>query len=93
MGDDAERCPHCGGATLTRLVSRFALARGEQERIERLADEAALAGVDENDPKSMARFMRSMGRELGEEAGPEFEQALEEMEQGGSEGAEDGATE
>jgi len=91
MGDDAERCPHCGGATLTRLVSRFAFARGDEARFDRLADDAALAGVDENDPKSVARFMKRMGKELGEDAGPEFEQAVEEMEQGGAEGAEDSA--
>ncbi|MGP8243841.1 MAG: hypothetical protein ACLQVN_04890 [Bryobacteraceae bacterium] len=53
--------------------------------MERLADDAALAGVDENDPKGMARFPRRMGTDLGEEGGPEFEQAVEEMEHGGAE--------
>ncbi len=83
MGQEAERCPRCGGVRLRRLVSRFALARSEEERLERLAEDPALAGVDENDPKSVARFMRRMGQELGEDAGEDFEQAIEEIERGG----------
>ena len=82
MGEEAEQCPRCGSPRLLRLYSRFALARSEEDRLERLADDAALAGIDENDPKSVARFMRRMGRELGEDAGDEFEQALEELERG-----------
>ena len=78
-----------------RLVSRFAMTRSEEDRLERLASEAELAGVDENDPKTMARFMKKMGQELGEDAGPEFEQAMEELERGetgdGEEGAETSA--
>jgi putative FmdB family regulatory protein len=67
-GQEAESCPRCGSARLTRLVSRFALMRGEQARIKRMAGDAALSGVDEQDPKSMARWMRRMGQELGETA-------------------------
>jgi putative FmdB family regulatory protein len=88
MGEDATSCPLCGAATLTRLVSRFALARGDEARFERLADDAALAGVDENDPKSVARFMKRMGQEMGEDAGPELEQAMEELEPGRGEAEE-----
>jgi putative FmdB family regulatory protein len=84
MGQDAERCPSCGSQRLVRLVSRFALVRGEEGRMERLADDATLADVDENDPRTMARLMKRMGQELGEDAGPEFQQAVEEMERGGA---------
>ncbi|MBI4875024.1 MAG: zinc ribbon domain-containing protein [Acidobacteria bacterium] len=89
MGEEAESCPHCGGRRLERLVSRFALARSDESRLEHLTGDAALAGVDENDPKSVARFMKRMGQDLGEDAGPEFEQAIEEMEHGGPEAGED----
>ncbi len=82
MGQEAEACPRCGGRRLVRLVSRFALARSEEARLERLADDAELAGLDENDPRSVARFMKRMGQELGEEAGEDFEQAMEELESG-----------
>jgi putative FmdB family regulatory protein len=82
MGEEAEQCPRCGSPRLLRLYSRFALARSEEDRLERLVDEAELAGIDENDPKSVARWMRRMGEELGEDGG-ELEEALEEIERGG----------
>ena len=85
VGEEADRCPRCGGVRLVRLYSRFALAHSEESRLERLTDSAALAGLDENDPKSVARLMRRMGSELGEDASPEFEQALQELEQAGPE--------
>ncbi len=73
------RCRKCGSANLERLYSRFASPKSEEARLESLADPSALGDVDENDPKSVARFMKRMGREMGEEFGGEdFEQALEE---------------
>jgi hypothetical protein len=33
--------------------------------------------VDENDPKSMARFMKKMGQEMGEDVGDDVEAAME----------------
>ncbi len=84
-------CPQCGSPRLVRLFSRFAFGRSDETRMERLADDTSLAGVDESDPKSMARWMRRMGQELGEEAGEDFEQAMEEMETG-SESAEEASS-
>ena len=77
------QCEHCGGRRLTRLMSRFATIRSEDARIDDLADPSSLAGVDENDPKSMARWMRKMGHELGEDAGDDFDEMVDEMEAGG----------
>jgi len=82
MGEEADRCPRCGSPHLVRLYSRFSLARSDGDRLDRLADDAAFAGVDESDPRSVARFMRRMGQELGEEAGEDFQQGIEEMESG-----------
>jgi putative FmdB family regulatory protein len=79
------RCSSCGGADLDRLWSRFATVKSEDARLDALADPSALAGVDENDPRSVARFMKRMGQEMGEELGDDFEAALdEEMAGGGS---------
>ena len=78
-----ERCDHCGSTSLTRLLSRFATARSEESRLDSLADPSSLAGLDENDPRSMARWMRKMGREMGEEFGGEdFDEMVDEMESG-----------
>ena len=76
-------CDRCGSRKLTRLMSRFALVRSEESRIDDLSDPSSLSGVDENDPKSMARWMRKMGKELGEDAGEDFDQMVDELEAGG----------
>ena len=55
-------CEHCGSRDLTRLLSRFAMVRSDDARMDDLTSDAALDGVDESDPKSMARWMRKMGR-------------------------------
>jgi putative FmdB family regulatory protein len=85
------KCRHCGGPNLVKLVSRVAVLRSEESRLESLADPAALSGLDENDPQSVARWMKKMGREMGEDAGEDFDQevdqAMEEAEGGGGEGA------
>jgi putative FmdB family regulatory protein len=83
-------CEHCGSRELTRLMSRFATPRSEDSRLDDLADPASMAGLDENDPKSMARWMRKMGKELGEDAGDDFDEMVDEMEAGGPEGDDGG---
>src|SRR3989449_9351206 len=76
-------CPRCGGSALSRLMSRFATVKSEEARLDALSDPSSLSGLDENDPKSMARWMRKMGKELGEEfSGEDFDQVVEEMEAG-----------
>ena len=82
-------CEHCGGRDLTRLMSRFAMLRSDDDRLDALGDDAT--GLDENDPKSVARWMRSMGKELGEDGGDDFEQMVDEIEAdpGAATGSED----
>ena len=82
------QCDRCGGRELVRLMSRFALVRSEDSRLDDLADPSSLGGLDENDPKSMARWMRKMGKELGEDGGDDFDEMVDELEAGGD--AEDG---
>lgn len=76
-------CPRCGGRTLTRLVSRVSVVKSEESRLETLSDPTSLMGdLDENDPKSVARWMRRMSKESGEELGPEFDEAVGRIESG-----------
>ncbi|HEU4368391.1 MAG TPA: zinc ribbon domain-containing protein [Methylomirabilota bacterium] len=83
----APACPRCGGANLTRLMSRFATVKSEDARMESLADSAAGGDLDENDPGSVARFMKKMGREFGDDLGDDFESAVDEaMSEGEAEG-------
>ncbi|MDF2459058.1 MAG: putative Regulatory protein FmdB family [Nitrospira sp.] len=66
-------CSHCQSPRLERLMSRFASPKSEEARMESLADDSALAGLDENDPGSMERMMKRMGDEMGEEVGNDLE--------------------
>jgi len=78
-------CPNCGGAHLTRLVSRVATIKSEDARLEAMSDPANFGDVDENDPKSVAKFMRKMGDQMGgEDLGPEFGEMVDRLESGES---------
>jgi len=72
------RCPRCGGTALTRVMSRFATPKSEDARLESLADDSSLGDLDENNPGSVARFMKKMGREFGDELGDDFDEAVDE---------------
>jgi hypothetical protein len=78
---------------MTRLISRVARIRSEESRLESLADPSKLGGLDENDPASMARWMKRMGKEMGEDLGEDvdsmIDQAMEEEMTG--KGAESGS--
>src|SRR3989442_14889068 len=79
------RCPACGGRHLPRLISRTAQVLSEDTRLGRLSDSADLSDVDENDPKSMARWAKKMGQEMGgDELGEDFDQVVDEMGDGES---------
>ena len=88
---DEVRCAHCGSVDLVKLVSRFATVKSEADRLDSLADPASFGDIDENDPSSVARWMKKMGREMGEDFGDELDQAMEE-ESGGGGGDEPGGT-
>jgi putative FmdB family regulatory protein len=72
-------CKRCGGQELARVLSRVNVRLSEETRLERLADPARLGGLDENDPKGMARFMKEMAAATGEDLGAEeIDQMMEE---------------
>jgi len=79
------RCPACGSRAARRLLSRFAMPRSEESRLESLADPSHFGDVDESDPKSVARWMRRARDEMGEEGGgDDFDAAIDEIERGGT---------
>jgi putative FmdB family regulatory protein len=90
-------CPKCSGSTLHRLPSSFAISKGRKEepagpampdvdesRLERamesLASEAE--GMNEDDPRQAAHFMRRMFEAAGLPVGGGMEQALKRLEAG-----------
>ncbi len=79
-------CSHCGGRNMTKLVSRVAIKKSDES----LADPSSLAGLDEKDPKSIARWMKKMGKEMGEDMGEGYEQEIDQaVEEAGHDGESD----
>jgi len=89
------RCEHCGSANIARLVSKVAFLKSEESRLDDL-DESSFGDVDENDPKSIARWARKMGEQLGDDAGDDFKDMVDQLEagempdDGGIDGGDDG---
>lgn len=75
-------CAHCGSEKMKRLVSLFAVVRSEDSRLDEMDDPSAFGDLDENDPRSVAKWARKMGAEMGEELGPEFNEMVDRMEAG-----------
>ena len=77
-------CPSCGAHSFQRLISRVAVIRSEEAHMEDLTDPSSLAGLDEDDPKSIARWMRKMSKQVGEEMPAEFDEVIDRLEAGQS---------
>jgi len=92
-----EICKHCSSESIQRVPSRVRVRLSEETRMERLADPSRFGGLDENDPKSMARFMKTMTREMGDDLGEDMdvdalmEEAMEEESKGGGSPEESGS--
>jgi putative FmdB family regulatory protein len=89
---EVPRCPRCGSAEMSRLMSRFATPKSEDARLEAAADPSQYGDLDENDPQAVARMVKRMGDEMGEDLGDDLGEAMGEAmdeasdEPGGSEG-------
>ncbi len=76
-GRPSPRCPRCDSAELTRLMSRFATVKSEDARLDSFADPAQYGDLNENDPQSVARFVKRMGAEMGEDLGEDLDAAMD----------------
>ncbi|MBE2222884.1 MAG: zinc ribbon domain-containing protein [Anaerolineae bacterium] len=77
-------CTYCESKNLTRRIGRIVVAKSEDARMDTLMDDSALAGLDEEDPRSLGKFMRKMSREMGEDMGDEFNEVVDRLEKGES---------
>ena len=83
-------CKYCKSPELEQNYSRFASPKSEDQRLESMADPSSFSGLDENDPGSVARWMKKMGKEMGEDFGEDIDQMADAAAQepaGGGEGA------
>lgn len=89
-------CPKCGKSELERRVSFFAVSKGrkeepvegmpdmDEEKMEKamIAMAGEMEGLDENDPRQMARFMRKFSDLTGMNLGSGAEEAMRRLEAG-----------
>lgn len=94
--DRRPSCPKCGKQELNRQVSLFAYSKGrteeplegmpnlDDEKMERamMALAGDMEGIDENDPRAMATFMRKFSDLTGMNLGSGFEEAMRRLESG-----------
>ncbi len=94
--DKRPTCPRCGRPDLERRVSPFAVSSGrtdepmegmpdlDEDKMERVMESLAgeMEGVDENDPRQVARIMRSFSEATGMDLGPEAGEAIRRLEAG-----------
>lgn len=81
----ASACPECAGARLRRLMSRLRVLRSEENRIESMAEDASLlSGLEQEDPRALAHFMRKMSDETGEPLDEEMTEVVDRLESGES---------
>jgi putative FmdB family regulatory protein len=75
-GGSDPRCPTCGSEVLQKLISRFAVARSEDDLMDDLADPSKIGDME--DPRQMVQWMKRMGKEMGEDLGDDFDELVEE---------------
>jgi len=72
------RCKKCKSKKMSRVLSRVRVVRSKESRMESLADPSKWAGLDEKDPKSIAKMMKRLGKEFGEELGEDANRMVDE---------------
>jgi putative FmdB family regulatory protein len=95
--DKRPTCPRCGRPELDRQVSRFAISKNrpepgpdglpvglDEEKMEQamMALAGEMEGVDEDNPRAMAHFMRKFSALTGMELGDAAQEAMRRLEAG-----------
>jgi putative FmdB family regulatory protein len=83
------QCRRCKSKKMSRVLSKVRVIRSEESRMESLADPSKWGDIDEKDPKSMAKWMKRMGKEVGEDMEGIEEELEEEMDSEQGEDLED----
>jgi len=63
-------------------VSRVAVLKSEESRMDDLADASLMSGLENEDPRALASFMRKMSNEMGEPIDPEMGEVIDRLESG-----------
>ena len=81
---ETAQCPNCESERLHRLVSRVRVLKSEESRLEGLADSSLMTGLEQEDPRALANFMRRMSDETGEPMDAEMTEMVDRLAAGES---------
>lgn len=76
------KCPNCGSQRNTKLVSRFARYRNEDDRVDSMADSLEMMGEPDS-PTAMRSMVREMGKAMDEDMSDDMEEMFEADMEGG----------
>ncbi len=76
--DFSPYCRYCGGKRVKKIISRVRVRLSMDSRLEKFTDPSMFGNLDEDDPKSVMKFMDKMGAEFGDQLGDEFDEVMEE---------------
>lgn len=80
---DDEKCPNCGSTKTSKLVSRFARYRSEDDRMDAMADRIDVMSEPDS-PNAMREAVREMGRAMDDDLSDEMEEMFEADMEGGA---------
>jgi putative FmdB family regulatory protein len=75
-------CPTCGKFELERRISKIAVIRGSSQSGDSDPADFLASGLDEDDPRAIARMARSMAQDMREDMPPGYDDLLGRMEAG-----------
>ncbi len=75
-------CKHCSGTNLNRVVSKFTMRRSWGESLNWAPSGETLRDVNEDDPRSLDRFMGRIKQEMGGQVTSDFEEMRREITEG-----------
>lgn len=75
-------CTRCSGTNLNRLVSQFSMRRSWGESLNWAPSGETLRDVNEDDPRSIDRFMGRIKQEMGGQVTSDFEVERRQMTEG-----------
>jgi putative FmdB family regulatory protein len=71
------QCPRCHSSNLRKLVSRVSRGRSDDDRMDDFAEK--MDNQDMDNPDTLRRFAREMGRELSAESGEDMTDEIEHL--------------
>lgn len=66
------------------MVSRVAVLKSDDSRLESMADPSLMNGLESEDPRALASFMRKMSDEMGEPLDDDMHEVVSRLESGES---------